>query len=338
MPKNILVLVLLLFTSCIDPLDFRSSEQGEHLVVEGSFTNDPEQNYVRLSYSRPYADPYTQFVLDAEVYVTSAEGEHYRFANDGDDGNYFPVQPLEAAGVVGHTYTLHIEVNGKAYESGPITLKKPVPIDSVRFEVDEQVYSFPGYKERKVWPGYSVQVGYQDPADEKNFLRWTFSSQYEVSTQPRNAQPEPKDCCSRCFFNEVPRPFHTVDDRLTDGQQVTNQEVFFIPFERYLGVKYKLDIYQYAISEEAYEFFRIMEEQKQGTGTVFDPPPAQVTGNLYNVNDEDEQVIGFFDVSGVSKRQVVIKKEDIKYPFMPYEMPNDCREMDGAFTEIPEGW
>ncbi|WP_237151131.1 hypothetical protein [Pontibacter actiniarum] len=67
MKISFFILALVLLVSCIDPLDFRSSEQGEHLVVEGSFTNAPEQNYVRLSYSRPYADPYTQFVLDAEV-------------------------------------------------------------------------------------------------------------------------------------------------------------------------------------------------------------------------------------------------------------------------------
>ncbi len=338
------MLVLLLMVSCIDPLDFRSSEQGEHLVVEGSFTNDPSLNYVRLSYSKPYADPYTQFVLDAEVYVTSAEGERYRFANDGDDGNYFPVQPLEAAGVVGHTYTLHIEVNGKAYESSPITLKKPVPIDSVRFEVDEQVYSFPGYKERKVWPGYSVQVGYQDPADEKNFLRWTFSSQYEVSTQPRDyldsltGLPKPKDCCARCFLTERLNKFKVVTDRLTNGQQVINQEVLFIPFYRYLSKKHKLTVYQHTITEEAYEFFRIMEQQKEATGTVFDPPPAEVHGNVYNVNDEDEQVVGYFDASTVSKQEITILSEEIDYPVPEFRWPDDCRALPGATTEIPKDW
>ncbi|WP_237151130.1 DUF4249 domain-containing protein [Pontibacter actiniarum] len=275
--------------------------------------------------------------------MTSAEGERYRFANDGDDGNYFPVQPLEAAGVVGHTYTLHIEVGGRVYKSNPVTLKGPVPIDSIHAEVDEQVFSFPRYKERKVLPGYKVLVDYQDPADVKNFLRWTFESIYEVETEPRDfvdslGRPAPKNCCTRCIISERPDRFKVLSDRLANGQKRGNQEILFIPFERYITKKYKLRVYQHAITEQAYEFFRIMEQQKETTGTVFDPPPAELKGNMFNVNDEDEQVIGFFDVSAVSVEEIVFLLEDIAYPVPDFIYPDDCCTLPGASAEIPEDW
>lgn len=225
--------LLLLLAGCIDPVDFEDLEQKEHLVVEASFTNVPGLNYVRLSYSQPYANPYNVFVLNADVSVTSSEGEHYQFVNDGMSGTYYPAVP-EAYGIAGHTYTLHINVDGKAYQSRPIALKEPVPIEAVHFEVDEQVFSFKGYLEREVLPGYSVLVDYTDPANEKNFLRWTFSSEYEVSTQPWefvdfNGNPAPKDCCARCFLKEKLDKFKVVNDRLVNGRKVINQEVLFLP-------------------------------------------------------------------------------------------------------------
>lgn len=343
MIRVILSLALLLLAGCIDPVDFKDLEQKEHLVVEASFTNVPELNYVRLSYSQPYANPYNVFVLDANVFVTSSEGEHYQFVNDGASGTYYPAVP-EAYGIVGHTYTLHITVDGKAYQSSPVTLKEPVPIEAVHFEVDEQVFSFKGYLEREVLPGYRVLVDYTDPANEKNFLRWTFSSVYEVSTQPWefvdfNGNPAPKDRYARCFLREKLDRFKVVNDRLVNGRKVINQEVLFLPFERYLGVKHKLTVYQHSLTEEAYNFFRIMEQQKETSGTVFDPPPAEVNGNMFNVNDGSEQVIGFFDASTVAVQKVTILREEIDYePYIPFKWPNDCRELPGATIEVPEGW
>ncbi|SIR47999.1 DUF4249 domain-containing protein [Pontibacter lucknowensis] len=352
MLKRIFPLLLLLTFGCIDPLNMGKMKQQKHLAVEGSFTNMPELNYVRLSYAQPYDYPYNEFITDAEVYVTSSEGERYNFVYGGDGGDfyantagsYFPEFPLDAAAQIGHTYTLHVVANGRTYQSTPATVKAPIPIDSVHFEVDEQVFSFKGYQERKKWPGYRVLVNYQDPEHEKNFLRWTFASQYEVSTQPEeyispsSGLPAPKSCCSRCFLSEKLDRFRVVNDRLVNGKKVINQEVLFLPFERYLGVKHKLKVYQHSLTEEAYNFFRIMEQQKEAKGTVFDPPPAEVKGNMFNPNDAAEQVIGFFDASAVATREVVILRKDIDYPVAPFRWPDDCREIPGASKEIPADW
>ncbi|GAB3534516.1 hypothetical protein GCM10027443_21780 [Pontibacter brevis] len=82
----------------------------------------------------------------------------------------------------------------------------------------------------------------------------------------------------------------------------------------------------------------MMEQQRQSTGTVFDPPPAQVKGNMFNVEDEEEQVIGFFDASAVSMKEVIIQAEDIQYPVPPFQWPDDCRTIPGATTGVPAGW
>ncbi|WP_460880071.1 DUF4249 family protein [Pontibacter rugosus] len=175
-------------------------------------------------------------------------------------------------------------------------------------------------------------------------MRWSFASQYAIFTQPwayinpTTGLPAPKDCCMLCYSAEKFEQLKVTDDRLTNGRKVINQNVLFIPFNRYLGVKNKLKIYQYSITSEAYDFFRILEQQKESTGTVFDPPPAEVKGNVFNVSDNEEKVIGFFDVAGVSTKEVVILKEDIEYRMRPFIFPDDCRVIRGVTTNPPPGW
>jgi hypothetical protein len=343
MLRRLLPFFLLLLMGCIDPVDTDLNTQKKHLVVEGYFTNEARLNYVRLSYSQPHSSPYNEFEEKAIVTVTSNEGEWHLFSYD-KAGYYYPSGNGEAIGVPGHTYTLNITVGDQLYQSEPVVMKEPIAIDAVQFEVAEQTFAFPGEREQQLLPGYNVLVDYSDPAEEKNFLRWSFTTQYEVRTQPQDyihpftGLPAPKDCCVQCFLEERLEQLKVIDDRLTNGKQVLRQNVLFMPFEKYLGVKNKLTLYQHSISEEAYNFFRILEQQKLATGTVFDPPPAEVKGNITSVNNEGEQVIGFFDVSGVSTRQVTILRNDIDYPFAPFRYPDDCLVMKGTTMVIPEGW
>ncbi|WP_245869443.1 DUF4249 domain-containing protein [Pontibacter ramchanderi] len=343
MLRRLLPFVLLLLMGCIDQVDTDLSTQRKHLVVEGYFTNEASLNYVRLSYSQPHSSPYNEFEEKAVVTVTSEEGEWHMFLYDRQ-GYYFPAPGSQAIGTPGRIYTLNITVGDQLYQSKPVVMREPIAIDDVQFEVAEQTFAFPGEREKQLLPGYNVLVDYTDPAEEKNFLRWSFHTQYEVNTQPWDyihpftGLPAPKECCVQCFLDERLEQLKVIDDRLSNGKKVLRQNVLFMPFEKYLGVKNKLTVYQHSISEEAYNFFRILEQQKLATGTVFDPPPAEVKGNITSVNNENEQVIGFFDVSGVSARQVVILRNDIDYPVAPFRYPDDCRVMKNATMAIPEGW
>ncbi|MCX2741330.1 DUF4249 domain-containing protein [Pontibacter anaerobius] len=337
-------LLLLLLASCIDPLDFEHKNQQKHLVIEGSFTNNPEHNYVKLSYSKPYGDAYMEYDTLATVYITSGDGAaKYDFLYDSVTSRYYPVAGAAAFGEPGKKYMLHVAIGDSLYLSPWITMPQPIPVEKINLEMDEQMFAFKGDKEKVRYPGYRVLVDYQDPAGERNFMRWSFVVNYEVSTQPwyyinDDGKPAPKDCCAKCLITEKLDKFKVVDDRLTDGNKVNNQEVLFMPFHRYFGVKHKLKVFQYAVTEEAYNFYRILEQQKESTGTVFDPPPAQVVGNMYNARNENEQVLGFFGVSAVTEKEITVLREEVNHGFLPWQFPDDCRELTGSTASFPSDW
>ncbi|WP_242928787.1 DUF4249 domain-containing protein [Pontibacter vulgaris] len=339
------LLLMLVLAACIDPIDFKPEDQSEHLVVEAKLTNLPGTSYVRLMYAQPFSYPYNKFEEKAIIVITSQEGEQFEYAYSGGNGYYYPIS--DAVGLVGHTYTLHVTVNERQYQSRAVTIKQPVAIDSLYVEFGRESVIVEGRKYKEQLPGYQMKVDYTDPAGENNFYRWSFFSQYQVLTQPQDfiemrcrgcPRPAPKPCCSHCWISERVDKFAVVTDRLTNGKKVINQKVFFVPFDRYMHIRYKLKVYQHTISEEAYEFFRVMEQQSGSTGTVFDPPPAEIKGNLFNINDENERVIGFFDASAASMKEIVINRSDIYFSFGHLVYPDDCRLMKGATDIRPSDW
>lgn len=343
MMKRFLSIALVFLLGCIDPMDVDMDTQRRHLVVEASLTNVAKLNYVRLSYSQPHSVPYNSFEEHANVFITSEDGDVISFYYS-HAGYYFPVSPAEMVGVPGKTYTLTIWADGKEYKSEPVTMVAPLPVNNVHFKLDEQPFAFPGERKKELMTGYQVMLDYTDPGDAKNYLRWSFETEYEILTQPwdyidpMTGDPAPKDCCAQCFLSEKLEAIKVADDRLNNGRNVINKEVLFLPFDRYLDFKNKLTIYQHSTSAASFNFFRILEQQKNSTGTVFDPPPAEVTGNMRNTEDDNEQVIGFFDVSGVSVKQITILRSDIKEDYKPLPFPDDCRVIPGATTQKPAGW
>ena len=345
MTKKLLCLMTIFLLSCIDPINFKFEGQTEHLVVESKFTNDPGSNYVRLSYSEPYTYPYNKFEENANVYISSEEGENYPFFHTAS-GFYYPDASI--SGTIGHTYTLNIVLSdNRMYQSTPVTLKEPIPIDSIYLTYASIKTIVKGRPEETEMPGYQVLIDYTDPGDEKNFYRWSYKTQFEVLTQPRDyierdcrgcPRPAPKQCCSQCWVKEREDLLVVNDDRLTNGKKVIRQEVFFIPFEKYLNIKYKLKLYQHAISEDTYQFFENMQLQRESTGGIFDPPPSELKGNMFNVNDENEQVIGIFDASSVSEKDLTIEAINIPYTLPQFIYPDDCREMEESTTDRPEDW
>ncbi len=345
MLKRILLLSLIFAAGCISPVDFDFSGQTQHLVVEAKFSNAPGVNYVKLSKSRSYNYPYNIFVENAEVSIRSQEGEDYTFYHE-DNGYYLP--PDDAIATIGHTYTLHITTaEGKAYQSEPVMLRQPVAIDSIYFEFDERMVAEKGDRKPTLKPGYRVLVNFTDPAGRGNFYRWSYHSQFEVHAQPWDhwlyaclgcPRPDPLPCCKICYIEEDDELLTVANDRLSDGRKVYGQEVFFIPFEKYLNQKHKLTLYQYSITEEAYNYFQNLEEQSKSTGSIFDPPPAEVRGNLYSLSDPEEPVLGIFDASATSTKQVTLIGLEIPYHKPRFIYPDDCRELENSTTEMPDGW
>ena len=89
---------------------------------------------------------------------------------------------------------------------------------------------------------------------------------------------------------------------------------------------------------KAFEFYNLLREQATIRGTIFDPPPAAIRGNIINTIDPNEEVIGFFGAFGASRIRKKVDLSIIETPVIPNPIHNDCRALDNSTVEVPPFW
>ena len=98
--------------------------------------------------------------------------------------------------------------------------------------------------------------------------------------------------------------------------------------------QYFLELSQYSIPEEVFDFYERLADLSEIDGEIFDPVPLSVRGNMRNVEDPDERVIGVFGAFGVQKREVFIDRSALQFV---QRFPGRCGEQ-GVIDEedVPE--
>jgi hypothetical protein len=78
-----------------------------------------------------------------------------------------------------------------------------------------------------------------------------------------------------------------------------------------LAVKYSINVRQYAISEEAFHYWQILQKSTQQTGSIFDPQPAQISGNVTCINHPEKIVIGFISAGTYTEKRIFINNAEL---------------------------
>ena len=97
-------------------------------------------------------------------------------------------------------------------------------------------------------------------------------------------------------------------------------------------------IQQLSITKETYAFLNLLNNQLSIDGDIFDPPPATIRGNMINLDNPEENVIGYFYVSDVSADSVFIDKSVLEENQPMLQINDDCRILPNSTTEKPDFW
>jgi hypothetical protein len=90
--------------------------------------------------------------------------------------------------------------------------------------------------------------------------------------------------------------------------------------DRRISALYSMELFQMAISEEAYKYWDNIRKNSDQIGGIFSPQPSEIKGNIKCITDPSEKVIGYICASKTSKKRIFAKGEDIGV----YEYPNNC--------------
>ena len=330
------ILVLMAFLlpgGCIEPFEPDIEKYENILVVDGLITDKKEVYTIRLSRTLRFDESRPIMETGALVEVVDDQGNLFSF-NESSDGIYTS-DTNSFVGVPGRSYMLMIQTQDGAYYASSVDLLKAAPvIDSVFYKYKEE--TLPG---NEILQGIEIILDTDDPQNGTRYYRWEWLETWEFSVPYTKLGYEAREFC---WASEPSDQIVIASTMQLSKDVVNDQRIYFVDNRSNRLLKaYSTLIRQYALTETTYSFWREIELLNEHTGSLFDPPPASVTGNVMNENDPDEPVLGFFQVSGVSEKRFFFRHEELPSLFRApteYEFCSMIDVIGPGESYIQKGW
>jgi Domain of unknown function (DUF4249) len=308
--SNVQRLFLILFsittlTSCLDPYPLSIGQETEKLVIESLLTNDKTTPFVRLSFTTQFgtleggATP----VRGAYVEVKDGDGNVMVYRGAPNVPGFYEPADKNFRGVPGKSYTMTIKLtNGKTYMSTTEPMAKLVEVTNIYAEFKQ-----PSADGKFLNTGYQIYIDIKDTKSVENYYRWTAWGVHKRKSKGVPVGFGGGRCCDQCWVRLDNTAIQILSDVGVDGGLLLKRPVYFSPF--YYYGKHYAEVKQYNISRGAYQFWKRYQEQTSRTGTIFDPLPAPISGNVVNVDDAKDIALGYFEVASVSINRIEVPDE-----------------------------
>lgn len=305
MQKKLLYIafITVLLVSCEEYYKPDMDEVSGLLVVESHLTNDPKQNFVKLTKTLDfYSFGLGEKISGAKVELLEIGGQTTRAIESGTGYFTFPKIP-----VAGKKYMLIITYQKDIYESDPVTMPPLPSIDSlytnnkVNKTYRTDVFGGPVPIET---PGREICIDAPITTTLEYYRFSTRAILQWIVTPPPVTFPPPSLYGWNSFYDKGlfniagPKQFSISD-------QVKNHPILFLGYDgrAYLDSASQvpsgwiLIIDQYGISKGSYDFHDKLNKQLSAEGSLFDPVLTQVSGNIRCKTDSKKIVVGFFDLN-----------------------------------------
>ena len=288
------------------------------LVINAHLTDQPGYQVIEISRSVTLLFPSADPVSGGFAQVIREDGEFREFLEERP--GFYGCDLDEPFLQTGMSYMVHvITPNGNEYESGFDKLR-PVPeIDSIYYEVESSSYQ----TESDSTDGIRFYIDFTYNDEDYDYIRWDVTETYEFHNPDmeafiwdvdRKVKPLPDTSNYRvCYITNQLSEIHSMALTYLDfGIYIRKPFAFVsnIQQEQKLKHKYSVLIKQYSMGEEAFHYWNELKKTSQEQGFLFDRQPALLKSNIHNVNDEEETVLGFFSMAGVTGARAFAEKPE----------------------------
>jgi hypothetical protein len=299
---------------CLTPLDFEVENIGGRLVVSGQISPLEDRSIIQLGLTAdtkrlPVPVSGATITLQDDVGTILSYSER-----DDKPGSY----ERTGGGIPGRTYHITIGYNGKTYESIPEKMPEKVGRDSLYYKFAEQ--TFVDYEgtvlTHQFLQGYSKSI--LPETTEHLYLRWSMEEVYIIV--PTDFPDPFGSVPPSCFVTQQVDPQRV---NLFNGSEVrtnviSEQLLFSRILDQSFHTRHYFTVYQSSLSPEAFEYWRKANIVANQVGSIFDTPPAEITGNVRNVDDASEKVYGYFQAVNESYKRFFLVAADLPYLLNAY--------------------
>jgi len=323
MNKSCLYLIFasLIITSCIDPYPPPVIDtEINYLVVDGSINSDAGTAHITLSRAVPLSstEPSPR-EKNATVSVEDNDGNIFLLTESGNGVYEHASLPVDNT----KQYRLHIKTtDNTVYRSDFIAIKPTPAIDSLTWAPNNDR------------SGIEISVTTHDDTRQTRYYQWSFEETYEYQAAFHSSYKIEEDTVILLPQNErtyVCWRTLTSQNILIGSTERLNEDVIYkqplalIPKNsQKLIIKYSILVKQRSLSREAYDYWLNLQKTTENLGGLFDPQPGSVRGNVYNVSDPDDPVLGYFDAGAVTEKRLFISAVDLPADLRNYKDIGFC--------------
>lgn len=360
---RLLPILFLLSDACVERLEPPVIGNESLIVVDGLLTNKSGTHSVKLFRTVSLESKLTEGIpiTNATVKILDNRGNTFVMSHVGS--GVYSINNFQ--GKIGHRYKLQfITDDGKEYESTLQELYSPGEINDLHYEMAENAINLdePG-ADHDVFRFY---IDSKSTGDAPGLFRWRWTSIFEALTRPELrdsmipgtnppqfvanpmpcsgfipilggtaiAQVAPCECCT-CWVTNYSETSMVSNNQVATRPEFDNVQIAQVPINWIkFQAKFYINVEQLNLSDEVYEFWKNVQSQQQGTGSIFQPNVIRVKGNVKCLSDPAEDVAGIFSVAGSTEREMFIRRLDLKKPLWPDTIINDCRSQYPGSTNV----
>lgn len=335
---------LLFNLGCTDPVKPEFAFEEGLVFIEGLATTLPGASRTRITQSAIEFGVYRNIAIsDAKVqYINVSSGSSISLEWNGE--MYMPPQNFSVK--LGEDWRIHVILSdGREYQSTTEKADNPTEIESVETSYTSELTFDVG--SNSFVPGHSLLVSFSDPAEEKNYYFWQFrtferiiickvcNNGYFRDDMCNSLSPSidlegflgyyTYTCEEKCWQIRYGQNIKIFDDQFVNGLSVNRLSVGEIPLFTKRNIL--IELQQFALSRSAFEYYQTLKDIIDNNSGFNAPPPASLVGNLFNVKNRNEFVLGRFTVAAVTTKRVFLPRLEIQEP-----------ALESILTQSPEGF
>ena len=307
-----------------------AASNTNYLVVEGVINSGQDSTIINLSRTVPLsANVSASPELNAVVTVVDNQNASYPLQEIGNGKYASPSLNLDNT----RQYRLKIVTSGgKTYQSDLEAVRNNPAIDSVGYILQSN--------------GLQMYVNTHDPNNNTHYYRWDYREDWEFHAEYQSqfitngteiVQRTPDQQIYYCYTND-----NSTTILVGSSAKLVQDVIYQSPLTQIpstsekVEMKYSILVKQYAMTPDEFDFWQNLKKNTEQLGSIFDPQPSNLNGNVHCITTPSETVIGYVGVTNVQQKRIFISSGQLPITWIP-QYPYQCEQDSNLFCKPSDG-
>jgi len=281
---------------------------NNYLVVKAVINTGTDSTIIRLSRTVPISSA-AKVIPETGAVITIVSDANVTYPVVEESDGYYKGAIINSNAPVKYSLKIFTK-DGKSYQSDFVPFKNSPPIDSVYFKI--------------AGDGIGIYADTHDPAGNSRYYRWDYTDTYIFNSAFESVAYHSKvpsdtvlfrpvgDEIYQCWKSDTSKNILTSTSAKLTADVISDNLIISIPSNsEKIAHRYSIQVTQYALTPEAYNYYQQLSKNTEKIGTIFDPQPSELPGNVHCISNPSEPVIGYITAGAPSSTRVFIDNRQL---------------------------